>query len=537
MNEEELLGQLQPTSSPNGLLDPFPEQLALLPLFNTVMYPLTVTPLALSMQASLQLLDQAPALPLIGLVTLRDERIRPAQIAFDACYSIGTAAIAHRLLRLPDGTMRMAFEGLERIQITAIEQETPFLIARVRAFPDADSSTRLPALAKEARILALELLNYMSTSSEELRQQIHAEKDIRRLSYLLAASLMFQSSTAERQSLLALPNSYERLERIKHILARELARQRQLQPVRSSLSPAQAPDQHTPKSTPPKRPSPLPASETQPAPAAWPAPELQAARRVALVTGATRGIGAATARRLAHAGMQIAICGRTVSAGEALVAELGGAEHALFIEADLSRAEDCARVVDATLERFGRLDVLVNNAASVARGNLEDTSAEAFDAMMALNLRAPFLLAQRALPCFKAQFEREGIGGAIINIGSVNGYIGAQQLLAYSTSKGGLITMTRNLANALSPWRIRVHVLNVGWTLSEGEDILQRSLGAAEDWAERAGASRPWGRLLKPEEIAAAVAFLASAEAAIFSGASLDLEQLPVGSPIGQPGK
>ena len=527
MSEEELPGQPQPNSSPNGLLDPFPEQLALLPLFNTVMYPLTVTPLALSMQASLQLLDHAPALPLIGLVTLRNERLRPAQVAFDACYSIGTAAIAHRLLRLPDGTMRMAFEGLERIQITAIEQEQPFLVAHVRAFPDADPSPKLPSLAKETRVLALELLNYMSTSSEELRQQIQAENDLRRLSYLLAASLMFQSSTAERQNLLSLPNTFERLECIKRILVRELARQRQLRPVHSSLSPAQAPNAHIPRTSLPQQPSALPGPEKQLAPG------IQAARRVALVTGATRGIGAATARRLAQAGMQIAICGRTVSDGEALVAELGGAEHALFIEADLSHAEDCAHVIDATLERFGRLDVLVNNAASVARGSLEDTSADAFDAMMALNLRAPFLLAQRALPCFKAQFEREGIGGAIINIGSVNGYIGAQRLLAYSISKGGLITMTRNLANALSAWRIRVHVLNVGWTLSEGEDILQRSLGAAEDWAEHAGASRPWGRLLKPEEIAAAVAFLASPEAAIFSGASLDLEQLPVGSPIG----
>ncbi len=532
MSEEELPAQFQPASSPNGLLDPFPEHLALLPLLNTVIYPLTVTPLALTMQASLQLLDEAPSLPLIGLVTLRDERSRPEQISLHSCYPIGTLAIAHRLLRLPDGTMRMAFEGLERIQVTAIEQEMPFLVARIVALPDATASdVLLPALAKETTILALELLNYMPSFSEELRQQIQTEKDIRRLSYLLASSLMFQSSTAERQILLASPTIRGRLERIKRILARELGRQRQLQSAQQSQALTQPTHQHT--STPTQSRDtvqsggPQHRSETD----VMRVSTATTAARVALITGATRGIGAATARRLAAAGMLIAICGRTVRDGEALVRALGGPEQALFIEADLSRPEDCAHVVDATIRRFGRLDVLVNNAASVARGTLEDTNAEDFDSMMALNLRAPFLLSQRALPSFKAQFEREGIGGAIINIGSVNGYIGASKLLAYSTSKGGLITMTRNLANALSPWRIRVHVLNVGWTLSEGEDILQRRLGAPDDWAERAGETRPWGRLLKPEEIAAAVAFLASPEAAIFSGASLDLEQLPVGSP------
>ena len=257
------------------------------------------------------------------------------------------------------------------------------------------------------------------------------------------------------------------------------------------------------------------------------------AGKVALVTGATRGIGAALAGRLAREGARVAFCGRTESAGAELSQQLGGPEHALYIAADLSRADDCAAIVDATVERFGRLDILVNNAASVARGTLETTSAADFDAMIALNLRAPFLTIQRALPTFKAQRERAGVGGVVINIGSINAYIGIPQLAAYSASKGGLMTLSKNLANALGQWHVRVHVLNVGWTLSEGEELVQRAEGAPADWAAQVGAKRPWGRLLEPDEIAAAVAFLTSDEAAVFSGGIVDLEQFPIGRPGG----
>ena len=251
------------------------------------------------------------------------------------------------------------------------------------------------------------------------------------------------------------------------------------------------------------------------------------AGKVALVTGATRGIGAATVRRLVREGARVAFCGRTEAAGAALEEELGGPDRVLYVAADLTRVEDCAAIIDATVQRFGRLDILVNNAASVLRGTLESTSADDFDAMIALNLRAPFLTMQRALPTFKAQFEREGAGGVIINIGSINSYIGDKKLMAYSASKGGLLTMSRNLANALGPWRIRVHVFNVGWVLTEGEEVVQRNEGAPQDWAERAGAARPWGRLMLADDIANAVVFYASDEAKLFSGGAVALEQFP----------
>jgi NAD(P)-dependent dehydrogenase (short-subunit alcohol dehydrogenase family) len=136
---------------------------------------------------------------------------------------------------------------------------------------------------------------------------------------------------------------------------------------------------------------------------------------------------------------------------------------------------------------------------------------------------------QRALPTFKEQHQREGAGGVVINIGSVNAYIGLPNLMAYSASKGAINTLSKNLASALTPWLVRVHVLNVGWTLTEGEVLVQRSEGAPEDWAIQGGATRPWGRLLDPAEIAAAIAFFASDEARVFSGAVIDLEQFPIG--------
>jgi NAD(P)-dependent dehydrogenase (short-subunit alcohol dehydrogenase family) len=251
------------------------------------------------------------------------------------------------------------------------------------------------------------------------------------------------------------------------------------------------------------------------------------AGKVALVTGATRGIGAATVRRLVREGARVAFCGRTVDAGAALVEELGGPGHVLYVAADLSQPDDCAKIVDAAVERFGRLDILVNNAASVLRGTLDNTTVDDFDAMIALNLRAPFLTMQRALPTFKSQFEREGVGGVIVNIGSINSYIGAPNLTAYSASKGGLLTLSRNLANSLGKWRIRVHVFNVGWVLTEGEEVIQRAEGAPDDWAERAGATRPWGRLMSGDDIAGAVAFYASDDAKVFSGGAIALEQVP----------
>jgi NAD(P)-dependent dehydrogenase (short-subunit alcohol dehydrogenase family) len=145
---------------------------------------------------------------------------------------------------------------------------------------------------------------------------------------------------------------------------------------------------------------------------------------------------------------------------------------------------------------------------------------------MAVNLRAPFILMQDAVTSMKARG-----GGSIVNIGSVNAYIGEPKLGPYSVSKGGLMTLTRNAASSLNRHRIRVNQINVGWTLTEGEDRLKRAESKGADWLAEAIASRPFGRLLSPHDVAIAVAYFASDDSALVTGAVMDLEQYPVGAP------
>jgi NAD(P)-dependent dehydrogenase (short-subunit alcohol dehydrogenase family) len=147
--------------------------------------------------------------------------------------------------------------------------------------------------------------------------------------------------------------------------------------------------------------------------------------------------------------------------------------------------------------------------------------------MMAVNLRAPFILMQEAVAAMKSRG-----GGSIVNIGSINAYIGQDNLCPYSVSKGGLMTLTRNAAAALARYRIRVNQLNVGWTLTEGEQRVKTvDEGRGPEWLQDAIATRPFGRLLSPQDIAYAAAYFASDDSACITGSVLDLEQFPIGAP------
>lgn len=198
--------------------------------------------------------------------------------------------------------------------------------------------------------------------------------------------------------------------------------------------------------------------------------------------------------------------------------------EAVAIVGDLTDAAACRRIVQFTVDHYGGIDVLVNNAATLTRAHLEDVSVEQWDAVMAINLRAPFVCLQEAVRHMKAG------GGSIVNIGSINAYIGLPKLGPYSVSKGGLMTLTRNAASALGKYRIRVNQINPGWTLTEGERVVQRAEGNGDDWLDAAIATRPFGRMLSPQDIAAAAAYLASDAGAMVSGAVIDLEQYPVGA-------
>ena len=251
------------------------------------------------------------------------------------------------------------------------------------------------------------------------------------------------------------------------------------------------------------------------------------ADKVALVTGSTYGIGFGIAEMLASLGGQVVIHGRNAEQAEAAAERLrragGNAAHVI---ADLAEVEGCRRAVGFVVERVGGIDVLVNNAANTSRGYLEDAPVKVWDTIMHVNLRAPFLCLQEAVKSMKTRG-----GGSIVNIGSVNAYIGEPKLGPYSVSKGGLMTLTRNAAATLNRYRIRVNQINVGWTLTEGEERVKRLEGHGPEWLEEAIATRPFGRLLSPQDVAAAVAYFATDDSALVTGTVMDLEQYPVGAP------
>jgi len=240
-----------------------------------------------------------------------------------------------------------------------------------------------------------------------------------------------------------------------------------------------------------------------------------------LVTGSTTGIGEAIARRCVAEGARVMIHGRDRQRAAALASELAPA--AAFHCNDLARAESAAELIDATIAALGRLDALVNNAASTERGDIYTTTPELFDRIIAINLRAPLLLIKAALPHLKRS------RGCVLNIGSVNAYCGEPNLLPYSISKGGLMTLSRNLADALAREGVRVNHFNVGWVITPNEYRLKVAEGLPPDWDRHPPRSAaPFGRLIYPEEIAAAAVFWLGDESAVISGSVLELHQHPV---------
>ncbi len=247
--------------------------------------------------------------------------------------------------------------------------------------------------------------------------------------------------------------------------------------------------------------------------------------KIAVVTGGTQGLGAAIATLLAERGAEgIAICGRSADKGRVKADEIATRTGCKmrFIEADLSRAEDCASMIEDADRAFGRIDILVNAAGNTDRGTIIDTTPENFDNIFAVNVRAPFFLMQGAVKVMR----REGIKGSIVNISSMSAMGGQPLLTAYCASKGALDTRTRNVAFSLLRNQIRVNGLNIGWMASDGEDRIQREFhGSAPNWLEAAAARQPTGRLLDPTEVARAVAFLASEESGMMTGATINFDQ------------
>lgn len=245
--------------------------------------------------------------------------------------------------------------------------------------------------------------------------------------------------------------------------------------------------------------------------------------QVIIVTGGTQGLGQAVAMRSAYLGAKaIVICGRDWGKGEQAASSLRqvGVES-LYVQADLTEAQHCRRVVELCVERFGRVDGLVNSAGVSTRGTLDDTTVEVWDRLFALNVRAPFFLIQEATRIMR----REKIRGSIVNIISMASYGGEPVLTPYSASKAALAVLTKNVAFQLQPYRIRVNGLNIGWTDTPGEHIIQQSTGQSADWLEKSDPTRPFGRLLRPEDIAPMVTFLLSGLSSMVTGSVIDWDQ------------
>ena len=248
--------------------------------------------------------------------------------------------------------------------------------------------------------------------------------------------------------------------------------------------------------------------------------------KVAVITGGSQGLGAATARLFAERGAKgLILCGRQTDKG-LLVAEKIQQQYPSckvhFVTADLADVDSPKRIIAAAQECFGQLDILINVAGLSARGTLLDTTPELYDRIMNINVRAPFFLMQEAAKLMRSNKS----DGTIVSIGSVAAYAGMPMLTAYCTSKGGLNTLTRNAAHALMRDRIRVNCLNIGWMASDEEDVIQRKYHGAEDgWQKKVGAGMPFGRLVDPDEVARALAFLASDESGLMTGSVVNFDQ------------
>lgn len=245
--------------------------------------------------------------------------------------------------------------------------------------------------------------------------------------------------------------------------------------------------------------------------------------KVVIVTGSTTGIGKAIASRCEEEGARVLITGLEKELGEEMISGIEAKGNVALVVADLSKPETPGQLVDAALKQFGKLDAVVNNAAWVVSSNIESTDAGFLQRVLTINTIAPFLMIKAALP------HLSKTRGSVLNIGSVNAYCGEPNLLAYSMSKGALMTMTRNLGDTLfRESGVRVNQLNPGWVLTETEIARKREHGLADDWYKHLPAVyAPSGRILYPREIASAAVYWLSDECGPVSGQVFDIEQHP----------
>ena len=239
--------------------------------------------------------------------------------------------------------------------------------------------------------------------------------------------------------------------------------------------------------------------------------------RVALITGGASGIGKATAELFGREGAAAAIADVNLEAGEAVARAIGDeGGQAIFVRCDVTKAGDCRQAVQKTVDRFGRLDILFNNAGVTRRTSVLETTEEEWDWVMAVNVKSIFLMSKAAIPVMV-----EAGGGVIINTGSGWGLVGGKDAVSYCASKGAVIQLTKAMALDHGPQNIRVNVVCPGDTDTPMLAREAEQLGQSHEAILAESVQRPLGRVGRPEEIAQAVLYLASDASSFVTGTTL----------------
>ena len=241
--------------------------------------------------------------------------------------------------------------------------------------------------------------------------------------------------------------------------------------------------------------------------------------KVAIVTGSSKGIGEGIAKVFVKEGAKVVVVCRTEAAGQKMAYELGAADgQAVFIRTDLTKAEEIIKMIDKTIQTFGKLDILVNNAGYHISKNVEVTSDEEWEFIQNTNLRSTFLCSKHAIPHLRKT------KGSIINISSMVGVVGQPNAGAYSATKGGQIAMSKGMAIDFAPDGIRVNVICPGWIQTP---LVEDWFGQQDD-PEAARkyiyGQHPLGRIGTIEECGTVAGFLASDEASFVTGAVIAVD-------------